>query len=176
MSFKLFSITLWMVFLLSSCTQLLNYFDTSAIDYNDAIVEVYNDGLVEYIEYDTYYIETSWEFFDNIENRRVSAIENIQQQKLELEQIWDYQWDSTLINAAIQNFKDIVNVLSDEYRQLLDIYVEFEQGELNLEGYEVRMQEIANDIALIDEAIIARMEEAQSRFASEYNFEILPVE
>ena len=173
MRFVAVSFMLSFLVLLSSCSQILENMDWGVIQYNDSIVEVYNAGLHDYMAYDTYYIETSWDFFDNIEKRRVDTIANLEQYKFQLEQIWDYRWDSLLVDATIQNLQDIIDVLSNQYKELLDIYVQVSAEELDEDGYNERMQELSDEITVIDNIIVERIQIAQSTFAETHNYEIL---
>ena len=161
---------------LSSCSQIFENVDWGVVEYNDSIVEIYNAGLNEYIAYDTYYIETSWDFFDNIEKRRVDTIANLEQYTVRLEEIWGYRWDRLLVDTTIQNLQDIIDVLSNQYKELLDIYLQVESGELDEDGYNQRIIELADEINIIDNTIVERIQTNQSTFAETHNYEILPSE
>lgn len=81
MRIYIFSVLTCFLLLLTSCSQ---YFQ-DPVAYNDSLVDIYNAAVNDFNAYDTYYVETSWQFFDNIENRRIRTIDTLQQKKIELE-------------------------------------------------------------------------------------------
>ena len=69
--------------LLTSCSEISNYFQDPVV-HNDSVIDIYNYSVDEYVAYDTYYMETSWDYFDKIEQRRESTIQNIKTSIVEL--------------------------------------------------------------------------------------------
>ncbi|MCH8518882.1 hypothetical protein LAT59_03930 [Candidatus Gracilibacteria bacterium] len=164
--------TLLISALLVSCSQ----FFEDPIAYNDSIVNIYNSATDDYNSYYTYYIETSWEFFDNIEQRRLDTIESLQQAIVDLGGIGSFKNDSTLRDGAITNLEGTVQILETYYKDLLDTYKLLENDEITEETYYAMSDEISNMIIADLQEIDSTFSQIHHAFAERHNYEILEAE
>lgn len=157
---------------IKSCTPFW-YLIQDPIDYNDRVIDQYNLVVDAYIDYDTYYIETSSQFFDKVEERRLLAVEFIKWQITEFGLIWDFKSDRSLINAAIIASEWYIRVLETHDKDLLNLWAAYINDEVTEEQYYTQNEEIIkvaeNDLL----ALAEDFESAQKAFAIEHDYEIM---
>lgn len=154
--------------LFSSCS---DFIKDPAV-YNDEVIDIYNSIVNDYDAYEVYYIETSWDFADKIEEKRLSTIQLIKSKIVELEMVGAYRDNSTLIDMAIASSKRFVVLLETDDKKLNELYDAYYNEELSEEEYNTLSSKIidAGNIEISD--ISDTFEITQEAFAKKYNYEI----
>lgn len=158
-----------------SCSKITEYFQ-DPVTYNDNVIDIYNSIIDDYDAYDTYYIETSSEYFYKIEEKRVSTIESIQVKISELEMIWPFKDDSALLDAAVDASEKIVFILQEHDKKLLDLWEEYMNEEISEEKYNDESEKVFDESSQVWEELSENLDTVQTAFASKYNYELSDLE
>lgn len=147
------------------------------VDYNDSLVDQYDIVTQKFNDFHSLLEVTSIDKDSLVilEEKRIATIEYINSLKPKIKEIGSYRWNSTFLDALLNDIDVMIDILDTEYKQLILLWGMRDKYSSN--GV-VPQTEKDKEKEIID-SYIKRIDEseeilnkAQTSFASKYDYEV----
>ncbi|AKH32714.1 hypothetical protein XF24_00373 [candidate division SR1 bacterium Aalborg_AAW-1] len=143
------------------------------VTYNDSIVDVMNNIDKVYNDYSVYGEETSLEYVDKIEERRVQALATMSGLVAQFDTIGSYRDDSTLIDAARDYGKKNLELMDGAEKELVALWKKLADDEtMSEETFKAEQKVIVDKINAAFDEMDTTFETIQTSFAAKHGYEL----